>query len=268
MPLYKSRYLIQKMDCPSEEQIIRMKLGDLAQIKKLEFDIPNRTLQIIHSGEALEITQRIDSLNFNSHLQESVETTFENDDKQETDLQKRLLWSVLSINFSFFILEIITGWIAGSMGLIADSLDMLADSLVYILSLIAVGRAMAKKKQVARISGYFQSILAVLGFWEVISRFITHEQPPNYQLMIIISALALIANGYSLFLLQKSKTSDAHMKASMIFTSNDVAINSGVILAGFLVYFFNSGLPDLIIGGIIFIIVIRGAFQILKLAKA
>ena len=37
-------------------------------------------------------------------------------------------------------------------------------------------------------------------------------------------------------LLQKSKSrEEVHMKASLIFTSNDVIINLGVILAGFLV---------------------------------
>ncbi len=55
------------------------------------------------------------------------------------------------------------------------------------------------------------------------------------------------------------------MKASMIFTSNDVIINLGVIVAGFLVNVLNSNKPDLIIGTIVFILVIQGARRILKL---
>lgn len=57
------------------------------------------------------------------------------------------------------------------------------------------------------------------------------------------------------------------MQASVIFTSNDVIINIGVIIAGILVHIFNSNKPDLIIGTIVFAIVIRGALRILKLAK-
>ncbi|HPI87403.1 MAG TPA: cation transporter, partial [Bacteroidales bacterium] len=57
-----------------------------------------------------------------------------------------------------------------------------------------------------------------------------------------------------------------HMRASMIFTSNDVIINAGVILAGFLVHWLGSGYPDLVIGSVVFVIVARGAFRILKLA--
>ena len=68
--------------------------------------------------------------------------------------------------------------------------------------------------------------------------------------------------------LQKSKSKEeAHMQASMIFTSNDVIINLGVIVAGILVNWLHSSTPDLIIGSIVFALVIQGAFRILKLSK-
>jgi Co/Zn/Cd efflux system component len=85
--------------------------------------------------------------------------------------------------------------------------------------------------------------------------------------MIIVSILALIANSVCLYLLQKSKSEEAHMKATMIFTSNDIIINTGVIAAGVLVLLTQSKYPDLIIGAIVFLIVVRGAFRILKLGK-
>ena len=66
--------------------------------------------------------------------------------------------------------------------------------------------------------------------------------------------------------MSKSKD-DAHMKASMIFTSNDVIINIGVIVAGILVLWLNSNKPDLIIGTLVFVLVVQGAFRILKLSK-
>ena len=83
--------------------------------------------------------------------------------------------------------------------------------------------------------------------------------------MIVVSVFALIANALCLYILQKAKSDQAHMKASMIFTSNDIIINSGVIIAGVLVKVFNSNYPDLLIGAIVFLIVANGAFRILKL---
>ena len=57
------------------------------------------------------------------------------------------------------------------------------------------------------------------------------------------------------------------MQASMIFTSNDVIVNIGVIVAAGLVYLTNSQYPDLIIGVIVFLIVGKGSLNILKLSK-
>ena len=181
--------------------------------------------------------------------------------------QRKILWWVLAINFSLFVIEMTTGWISSSMGLIADSLDMLADSIVYGLSLFAVGAAMSRKKKVAKISGYFQMGLALLGFSEVLRRFFSESGTPLFQWMIIISVLALIGNLVSLWLINKAKSDEAHMQASAIFTSNDIIVNGGVILAGVMVYFLNSKWPDLLIGGIVFAFVMRGAIRILKLSK-
>ncbi len=159
------------------------------------------------------------------------------------------------------------GFLSNSMGLIADSLDMLADSLVYGLALFAIGGTTKVKKNIAKASGYFQLILAIFGITEVIRRFLGFGETPAFQLMIGISILALIGNAASLYLLQKSKSTEAHMQASMVFTSNDVIINVGVIIAGVLVFISDSKIPDLVVGTIVFFIVARGAYRILQISK-
>ena len=261
----KSTIHISKMDCPSEENMIRMKL-DGQEFVKLDFDIPNRNLHVYHESEINPIYEAVNDLNLGASLinSEESELSFINEDHSK---EKKLLWAVLLINFSLFVLEIITGFFSGSMGLVADSLDMLADAIVYSLSIYAVGQIDSKKKRVAKISGYFQMALALFGIIEVIRRFLGFEEVPVFQTMIVISLFALIGNAVSLYLLQKSKSKEAHMQASMIFTSNDVIVNIGVIVAGILVYFTNSKFPDLIIGSIVFLLVAKGAVRILKLAK-
>ena len=254
------------MDCPSEEQMIRMRLDGYKPIKSLDFDIPKRRLTVYHEGNDQEIFLRLDSLKLDtslisSGLVEGIEKTDSNTGESKT------LWMVLIINFSFFLIEMLAGILSSSMGLVADSLDMLADSIVYGLALMAVGGTMVIKKKVARFAGYFQIILAILGFLEVIRRFAGFEKMPDFQTMIFVSIGALLANIVCLYLLQKRKSNEAHMQASMIFTSNDIIINSGVIVAGVLVSWLDSSFPDLIIGGIVFIIVARGAYRILQLAK-
>jgi Co/Zn/Cd efflux system component len=110
-------------------------------------------------------------------------------------------------------------------------------------------------------------LLAVLGIIEVVRRFIYADEAPDYRIMIVISVFALIANAASMSILQKTKSNEAHIKASKIFTSNDIIINLGVILAGLVVMWSNSQIPDLIIGSVVFMIVVQGAFRILKLGR-
>ena len=253
------------MDCPSEESLIRMKLDVISGIKNLEFDISNRKLTVFHNGQLELIEKSIIELNLGGKKltsELSNQTQFE-----EHTIQRKLLWAVLVINLAFFIIEITTGIISKSMGLVADSLDMIADSFVYGISLLAVGGTLIRKRKVAKLAGYFQITLALIGFFEVLRRFFGTERIPDFSTMIIVSVLALIANSICLFLLQKSKSKEAHMQASMIFTSNDVIINLGVIIAALFVNWFNSNKPDLIIGTIVFALVIQGALRILKLGK-
>ena len=264
--MLKYTYYIKKMDCPSEENLIRMKLEGIPEIKKLNFDLENRTLEVVQTEENPEIETRIKSLNFGCEIKSSEKIK---DDSviSEHNQQRNLLWWVLGINFGFFVIEMAFGLISNSMSLVADSLDMFADGVVYGLSLWAVGSTLLKKKMVARISGYFQILLALLGFAEIIRRVIFEDVTPGYKIMIIVSVFALFANAASMFILNKTKSKDVNIVASKIFTSNDIIINIGVILAGITVMLTNSLIPDLIVGAIVFFIVIRGALRILKLGR-
>ena len=262
----KTTYRLNKMDCSSEESMVRMKLEPFEFVKKLEFDLGKREVTVWHEGHEKDIRQNLKLLQFGLETKGSVEITGFEPITDDSLHQRRLLWTVLVINLSFFVIEMAAGWLAQSMGLIADSLDMLADSLVYALSLMVVGHSVVRKLRIARISGYFQMLLAFLGFAEVIRRFFGAAEHPNYRVMMGVAALALIANAVSLWLFSRSRSKqEAHIKASQIFTSNDVIINAGVIAAGALVWFTRSGIPDLVIGAIVFFVVIRGALRILRL---
>ncbi|MEO1517018.1 MAG: cation transporter [Bacteroidota bacterium] len=264
--MQKTIFDIPQMDCPSEENLIRMKLDGVPGVCNLEFDLAHRSLSVFHEGSSQPIEQSIAELNLGGKKRSTESVS----DKQVPDnqQQRRLLWAVLAINFSFFLLESTTGILSKSMGLVADSLDMLADSLVYGISLLAVGGTLARKKRAASLAGYLQIGLAVIGLLEVFRRFFGTEQLPDPSTIMWVSALALLANATCLFLLQKSRNKEeAHIQASMIFTSNDVIINLGVLTAGLLVYVFQSSKPDLLIGIVVFGLVIQGAFRILALGK-
>ena len=63
------------MDCPSEENLIRMKLDGISNIKNLEFDIPNRRLTVYHSGQIDEIEKAISDTGFNLNTEVLIDIT-------------------------------------------------------------------------------------------------------------------------------------------------------------------------------------------------
>ncbi len=179
----------------------------------------------------------------------------------ESKKQSRVLWILLSINAAMFVAEVTAGVIAESAGLIADSLDMLADATVYAIGLFAVGRAASAKIRAASMSGIFQILLA-LGVLIEVGRRLLFGSEPEALFMIGVSVVALVANIVCLALISKHRDGEVHMRASWIFSKNDVIANIGVIIAGLLVHVLATPLPDLVIGALISFIVLRGGVAI------
>ena len=180
--------------------------------------------------------------------------------------QARILWIVLGINAAMFVAEFVAGLIAQSTGLIADSLDMLADAAVYGVSLYAVGRSAGLKRRAAMLSGVLQVMLALSVAGEILRRMIVGSEPePTF--MIGVSLIALVANVICLALIAKHQDGEIHMRASWVFSKNDVIANVGVIAAGGLVLLLDEHWPDLVIGSLIVIVVFRGGISILADAK-
>ena len=44
-------FKIPKMDCPVGENLVRIKLDGISEIKNLDFDIPNRYLTVFNNGQ-------------------------------------------------------------------------------------------------------------------------------------------------------------------------------------------------------------------------
>jgi len=101
---------------------------------------------------------------------------------------------------------------------------------------------------------------------EVVRRAIFGSEPES-SLMMGIAFLSLIVNSYCMFLMAKHRHEEVHMRSSWTFLSNDVIANLGVVIAGLLVNLLNSRFPDLIIGFMISIVVLRGGISIIRDAK-
>ena len=259
-----SRFHIARMDCAAEEQLVRMALSDVDGINRIEFDSDQRDVLIDHQSSADTIDAALQSLDLGAR---HVDDTSEIGPAGAPGRERNALIVALIINGGFFVGELTVGVISRSMGLIADALDMGADASVYALSLAAVGTAAARKKQLARASGYLQLGLATVGLFEVIRRFVVETGLPDPTSMIVMSALALAGNIVTLIVLHRVRSGEAHLQASWIFTANDIKVNALVIAAAIGVALTDSALPDLVAGAVIFIVVANGARRILGLSR-
>jgi hypothetical protein len=256
-----SRFRLQGMDCPSEEQLVRMQLAGRDDVAGLEFDLPQRILTVHHIGTPEVIAKAVAPLGFGHALIDTgpclAVPTPDGD-------ERRVLWQLMLINALMFLVEIVTGWWAESTGLIADGFDMLADAAVYALALAAVGGAAHHKLRTAHLSGGLQLVLGLGILFEVGRRvwFGAEPQPP---MMLMIATLALCANLACVMLLARHRDAGAHMKASWIFTANDALANLGVIVAGLLVGWLQAPWPDWLIGTAIGALILNGAWRILRL---
>ena len=264
--MQKTSVNIKRMDCPSEIKMIEGLMENLDPSAKMVFDLESRTVQFYHSVDKDQILDSLKAISLPGDLISSQEVLDHDIPDIAPSVEAKTLKYVLGINFTMFVVEIILGFYAESTGLLADGLDMLADSFVYGLSLFAVGKSIAMKHKAAYFSGIMQISLGLLCLVEVGRKFYFGSEPlSNY--MIVVSVIALIANLWCLILIHKHKDGEVHMKASWIFSANDVIVNTGVIFSGALVYFLKSNVPDLIIGGIVSLVVIRGGISIMKLSK-
>jgi Co/Zn/Cd efflux system component len=252
------------MDCAAEEQLVRMALSEIDGIDRIEFHSDRRDVVIDHRSTAATIDAALQALDLGvCHVDDTSEIGPPVDPVRE----RRALVVALVINAAFFVGELTVGLISGSMGLVADALDMGADAGVYALSLAAVGTAAARKKRLARASGYLQLGLAAGGLAEVIRRFIVDTDLPDPTSMIVLSLLALVGNIVTLVVLRRVRSGEAHLQASWIFTANDVKVNALVIAAAIGVALTDSATPDLVAGAVIFVVVANGARRILGLSR-
>tara|TARA_R100000030_G_C3251680_1_gene123171 strand:- start:259 stop:948 length:690 start_codon:yes stop_codon:yes gene_type:complete len=225
---------------------------------------------VYHNGDTDAITERIVSLGLGAEYLGSSAVSAEQMNRHQSGAREMaqresgVLKLLLLVNAIMFVVEFVAGWWAQSTGLLADSLDMFADAAVYGVALYAVGHSAKTKVRAAHFAGWLQLFLALIALSEVGRRFIFGSEPESV-LMIGFGLLALVANTTCLTLIARSKDSGAHMKASWIFSANDVIANLGVVLGGVLVGWTGSRYPDLIIGLIVGVIVLNGARRILSI---
>ena len=161
--------------------------------------------------------------------------------------QAATLRLVLVANAAMFVVELVSGLLAGSLALLADSLDMLGDAIVYGFSLYVIGRAPVWQSRAALLKGGIMAAFGVGVLIEVGTK-LARGVTPEASIMWAIALLALAANASVLVLLGRHRDDDINMRSAWLCSRNDVIANGGVLAAAAGVSLTGSAWPDIVVG--------------------
>lgn len=178
-------------------------------------------------------------------------------------VQRRTLLTVLLLNALLFIGLGVGGLAADSSALLANAVDNGSDAAVYLISFLAVGRAMIWKTRAARTSGVMLLVFAVLVLLDALRRTQTGTEPVG-PTMMVLAVVAAVVNLACLLLIRRQRSQDVNMKAAETFSLNDFASNGGILVAGGLVMWLDQSWPDLLVGVVVAAIAAKGGFDILR----
>ncbi|MCQ0990358.1 cation transporter [Jiella marina] len=182
---------------------------------------------------------------------------------RQTGQYRGVLWIVLVINASMFLIEIIAGLAAGSTALQADALDFFADAANYGISLFVLGMSLRWRASAALVKG---ASMGFFGLW-VIGSVIWHTlngAVPGWGTMGVVGSIALAANAACLALLYAWREGDANKRSVWICSRNDVIANLAVLAAALGVFGTGTGWPDIIVASVMAVLALQGAATILR----
>ena len=164
--------------------------------------------------------------------------------------QATTLRLVLVANAMMFVVELVSGLLAGSVALLADSLDMLGDALVYGFSLYVVARGPVWKARAAVAKAAVMGLFGAFVFGQLVYK-LAYPQLPTVETMGVVGALALAVNGACFALLWRHRAEDINMRSVWLCSRNDLIANVSALLAAWAVWFTLSPWPDIAVGALI-----------------
>jgi Co/Zn/Cd efflux system component len=189
----------------------------------------------------------------------------ENKAAQQDAGYRRVLWIVLAINATMFLVEIVAGLAAGSVSLQADALDFLADAGNYGISLFVVGMALHARAKAALLKG---ASMGLFGLW-VIGATVWHTfhgTLPSAATMGAVGFAALLANAAVFAMLWAYRAGDSNMRSVWLCSRNDVIGNFAVLLAAAGVFGTGTGWPDIIVAAVMAVLALQGAVLVIRQA--
>lgn len=178
---------------------------------------------------------------------------------------RRVLWAVILINATMFVVEMVSGHVAGSQALQADALDFLGDTFTYGLTLAVIGQSWRARTNAALVKGASLGAIGLGVLIATVHRLFVLDLPAA-AVMGGVGLLALAANVTSVMLLMRYRNGDANVRSVWLCSRNDAIGNVAVMLAAAAVWVSGSAWPDLLVALVIASLFLWSAAHIVRQA--
>ncbi|MDD3058065.1 MAG: cation diffusion facilitator family transporter [Sphaerochaeta sp.] len=158
---------------------------------------------------------------------------------------RKIFW-VTVLNATITAAEVVGGLLSGSLALLSDAVHNMSDTFAIALSYVA-NRMSNRPKDAKRTYGYKRAeilsafvnasvLLAITVFLviEAVQRF-RSPQSIDGTLMLVVAAIGLAANVFSVFLLERDSHENLNIKSSYLHLLGDTVSSVGVLAGGLVI---------------------------------
>lgn len=198
-----------------------------------------------------------------------------NHSHDHNDLKGRNLLLSILLNILITVAQVIGGLLSGSLALLSDALHNFSDVISLIVSYIA-NKLTKRKASLQKTFGYKRAeilaafinastliIVAVLLIIEAIDRF-KNPQDIESNLVIWLSAVAIIGNGFSVLLLKKDSETNMNMKSAYLHLLTDMMASVAVLIGGLLMKYYQIYWVDSVLTFAIAVYLIIMGYHLLR----
>lgn len=160
-----------------------------------------------------------------------------------TAKNRRSLWIVFGLTFTYFLVEVVGGLLTNSLALLADAAHMLTDVGGLGLALFAAWMS-AKPATPQRTYGYYRVeilaalanavVLFLMAFFILFEAYRRFREPPEVASlpMMAVAAVGLVVNLVGIGILRKASGESLNMKGAYLEVVSDLLGSVGVLAAG------------------------------------
>ncbi|MBO3115266.1 cation transporter [Winogradskyella sp. DF17] len=187
---------------------------------------------------------------------------------------RNLLISIV-LNILITVAQVIGGIWSGSLALLSDALHNFSDVLSLVISYIA-NVLVKRKASLKRTFGYKRAeilaafinastlvIVAILLIIEAVERF-QNPQEIKSNLVIWLSVIAILGNGFSVLLLKGNASDNMNMKSAYLHLLTDMMASVAVLIGGLLMKYYQIWWIDSVLTFAIAVYLIIMGWDLLK----